>query len=215
MLFPKRLTYYSFALLPLLVAAWIYLQPTWAATSAFTQTILPATSSVDFTDEQGNGTGEAVIVLAPETVQPTAQVITAVLGTANQKIHIINPSLDTEWAVTLAASQGPEAAWSDGVEQYDYNNALEQAGQMTVDPSGAKIVAIPNNGTCPVDGLFLGTPSSFGQGEDPIADITIVSGKALYSTYCAWDLTGVKIQQVIPAEQPLGTYHLPFTLTII
>lgn len=213
----SRFSYYFLATLPLLAALFVFFQPVWAVTSAFTQTILPGSASVGFTDEAGNGSNEAVVDLNADTVQSNSQVITAVLGTPNQKVHIINPALDTKWAVTLAAKNGPSATWDNdnGVDSYDYNNAVGQQGQMTVDPSGANIIAIPDNRTCPVGGLFLGSASSFRAGADPITDITIVSGSALYSTYCAWDLTGIKIQQVVPAEQPLGTYHLPFTLTIL
>jgi hypothetical protein len=210
----RRLAYYFFLALPLFVSlVWIS-QVAWADSVAqFTQTILPPAHSIDFVDESGQATDTAIVDLNVTTSSSQTQIVSSVLGTPNQKIHIINPALNSTWSVTVAATNGPDSVWAGTSSSYDYNNSV--AGELTIDPSQADIEALPDDSSCPVAALFLGSRSSFGSGSVPIDNITIVNGSAVYSAFCAWNITGIQVQQLVPGGQAIDEYYLPLTLTII
>lgn len=142
----------------------------------------------------------------------SCQTSTATLGVASQKLRIVNTDPSTNWSLSLAASGGSGATWSNGSRTYAYNDPAGNGctnGQMTVDPSSATISPIAG---CTNSGLTLGAPVQY--------DTTIVQSTPLVTASgsqnnCTWDITNIGLSQVIPAEIPAGTYSLNMTLTMV
>jgi hypothetical protein len=142
------------------------------------------------------------------------------LGTSTQKIRISNTTAGPAWSVAIAASDGPTAVWDSGANSYDYNDPTAGAndgadadsvgGQMTIDPSTGTIT--PQSG-CSTTGVSFAGEASFSEGAQD--SITLVNASGSAETNCYWDITGISIEQVIPAEQASGIYELPMTITVV
>lgn len=187
-----------------------------SAESTFTQVILPRPQAVAVVDEAEQPITQPTIALTPK-------IVSAVLGTPQQRLRIMNPTRDVDWSVTIAPSEGPGALWQSNVAAYDVNDQGvsdgpdedTSGGKLTIDPSHAQIQSIEDVGDCPATGLSLGSLSSFDEYNTAVSSITLLSGSAVYTSYCGWDVTGIRLQQVVPSAQPDGTYVLHLTITII
>lgn len=216
--------YSSIAVFQVVVLATL-ISPVLAKTvTQFTQTILNGPQSIEIIDESGTSVAAPAVTIALPESSPLPQVVTAVLGSAQQRIRILNPSVDTPWSVSIAATQGPTALWSDGSNTYDYNDSQDgsdgpdpdtRGGALAIDPSSSVLAAYPSNGNCPSTGLSLGTPSSFNEHGQEVSSVTLISGSPVVAAYCQWDVTGIKLQQIVPGQQPPSQYNLDFTITII
>lgn len=187
-----------------------------SAESTFTQVILPRPQAVTVVDEAEQPVTQPTVLLTPK-------VLSAVLGTQKQRLRIMNPARDVDWSVTIAPSDGPGALWQSSVATYDVNDQGisdgpdedVSGGKLTIDPSHAQIRPIVDIGDCPATGLSLGSTASFDEYNTKVSSITLLSGSAVYTSYCGWDVTGIHLQQVVPNAQPDGTYVLNLTITII
>jgi hypothetical protein len=151
--------------------------------------------------------------------------ITGSLGSASQKIRVSNLTTTPGWSASIAATAGNTDLWRNtgDTEQYDFNDPLgtpngctdgpdadSEAGQLTINPSAGTIT--PETG-CTNSNVSLGSSSSFNQGTTD--SLQLISATSSANSDCIWDITGINLSQYVPAEQPIGTYDINLTITII
>jgi hypothetical protein len=144
----------------------------------------------------------------------TCQTATGTLGVSAQRIRITNDLLTNGWNASLAATGGPTVTWTSGPLQYDFNDSGGSpagclAGQLTVNPTVATVT--PKSG-CTTAGVSVGSNAAFTQGV--VNAITVTTASSSASRFCYWDITGVGLQQRVPAGTQPGTYGLDMTLTM-
>lgn len=195
----------------------VYVRNVTAQTTAqFTQIIVPSAQAVDIVDENGQSVEKPVLALSPT-------ILSTLLGTTQQKLRIMNPMRGAEWSVTIAPADGPGALWHSETAEYDVNDndqedgadADVQGGALSIDPSRADIQTILNSRECPSNVLSLGTPATFNEYNPQYSSISLISGSALYASYCGWDVTGIRLRQVVPPQLPDGQYGIHLVLTIL
>ncbi len=163
--------------------------------------------SFDMVDGSGNSVLSPAINFASKTFSWSAQQSTGTLGSASQKMRVANSRNTKNWTLSIAATDGAGALWSNGTNTYDFNDTAAN-GRLQVDPSVGTITA---QSGCPTDALSKGTVAYFSQG---VTDsIPLLSANTSAYTNCYWDFTGVALTQDIPASQKGGNYSISMTLT--
>ena len=183
-------------------------------TPTLNQTINAGTLTTDI--YQSN---DSTPVTAPTVAFPAqnysflCQTSTAVLGDANDKVNVTNLAngINT-WTLSIAATSGTSALWSNGTNTYSYNNAAGSGctgGQLTVNPAAATLTDDCNS-NCTNTNVTLGASTAFNGTTVP--SVTLMSD----SSGTAWEgyLTGIGLSQQIPALQHSGSYSLGMTITI-
>lgn len=193
-----------------------------ATTPTLNQTINAGAKSVDIVDGAGSPVASPSAAFGALSFSFNTQDATASnIFTASQKIRVSNPTSTATWTVSIAGSAA-NALWTDGGNTYDFNDTAgytdggdtdTKGGQLTVDPSGATRVGVPDSTACPIANVTLGGSDSFTEGG--VDSIDLLNGSASAPTFCRWDLTGVNLTQKIPAGQPSGSYAISMTVTII
>lgn len=163
--------------------------------------------SVDIVDSGGTPVGSPSVTFGAKVFNWIAQTSTGTLGVAAQKIRVNNTTGTPSWTLSVAATSGPTALWSDGSNTYDFNGSAV-AGRLEVDASGSTITP---QGGCSTTGLSKGTATYFAQGTQDSINLVTAGGSA--QTNCYWDITGVNLNQDIPASQAIGSYSIVMTLT--
>jgi len=189
-----------------------------ANTTDFSQTINAGSLSVDIVDADGTTVGSPSVSFSSMTFSFDKASTTGTFGAAAQKVRLSNPTGTATWSVTVAATSGATATWSDGGSNtFDFNDPAfaddggdtdTKGGRLAVDPSGGTIAGV--NG-CSTTNVSAGSSSAFSEGATN--SITLFSASSGAATYCRWDLTGVSLTQSIPAQQAGATYTLNMTLT--
>lgn len=152
---------------------------------------------------------------------------TGTFGTNIERIYVDNPgAANNGWTLVMAATGGATDSWDNvGVtEQYDFNDAGgapagcgdsgdvdSLVGQMSVDPATSGAITADCT-TCGTGNITLGIASAYDEGTTD--DITLLNAAALSDDTGRWYLTGVDIDQTIPAEQPNDSYSINMTLTV-
>ncbi len=182
--------------------------------------IVSGVLSIDIVDNNGNSITNPIFSLDPRTFSYSSSSSQGIFGFDNQKIRITNSTANPLWTVSLSASYGETAFWSDGTDSYDFNDPTPDAkdgpdpdtigGQMSIDPSFASITPKPGGTST---GIVLSSPSSFIEGTQN--SLTIASSSSATQTNSYWDIMGVSILQSIPASQRSGEYSINMTLTVI
>jgi len=183
------------------------------------------TLSNDIVDASDNSVAAPVFGLNTLALNFSCAAIDGTLGTASQKLKISNLTTSAGWSASIAATFGATDAWSNAgnTEFYDFNDgagspagcadggdADSYAGQLTIDPSVATLSAEPG---CVNTDVSLGGAASFVQG---VTDsIELITAGASANADCIWDVTGIDMSQYIPAEQPVGSYDLNLTITVV
>jgi hypothetical protein len=142
----------------------------------------------------------------------SCQTTTGTLGTASQKIRITNISDNPAWNMTIAATGGPTALWSNGTKTFDFNASAGSGctnGQLTIASSGGTLTP---QSICTTTSVAPGTSGSFAQGTTD--SITLATGVGGAMVDCYWDLTGIGLSQKVPPTQSGGSYSLGLTITI-
>jgi hypothetical protein len=179
-------------------------------------------TAADIVDAAGDPVTSPVFSLSSHTLSFECEPKTGTFGDSSQRIRVSNGSTTEDWSLTLAATGGATATWSGGPTDYDFNDSSGSpggcsdggdsdslAGQMSFDPSAGTLTP---EGGCSNTGITKGFGSSFAEGT---ADsLIILSGTTASDTDCYWDLTGVDVDQQIPADQPTGSYSINMTLTL-
>ena len=197
-----------------------------ASTPTFNQTINAGVLSTDILD------ASRVPVASPSVAMTTksflfscasgASASTGTFGSGTQRIYVINPSgANNGWTLTMAATAGPTAVWSDGgTNTYDFNDATTagctdgvdtdtKAGQLTVDPSVSTLTT--DCTSCVATNVTKGSSAAFV--ETTTNSVTLLSAALASDDVWRGYLTGVTLSQTIPAEQPAASYTINMTLT--
>ena len=181
----------------------------------------PGSLSADVVDGSGVSVPVPSLTFTNKDFSFGCQAVTATFGTSTQKIRVSNTTSSPAWDLSIAATDGTTALWSSGaVDKYDYDDSTTSgctdggdtdafAGQLTINPSIGTIT--PQSG-CTNSGISLGALNAFNDGVT--SAIIIATGSASAGMNCYWDITGVGVSQMIPAEQVSGTYTIGLTLTI-
>jgi len=188
-----------------------------------TQMTQSITGSLDvqIVDGSGNTVASPGIAFPVKSFAMSHQTSSATLGTASEKLRVTNPSGTTDiWTLSIAATNGATAVWTNGTNSYDFNDPTANAGdgadadsvggQMTIDPSVGTIAGVGGTSTSNVS---KGSIFSFAEGSKDSIDLMSASAGAAKPGQ--WDLTGVAISQTIPGGQAVGSYSISMTLTAI
>lgn len=148
-------------------------------------------------------------------------------GTGTERIYVDNPGAANDgWTLSLAATGGATDTWDNAgvTEQYDFNDPGGApagcgdggdtdgfAGQLSVDPTTGTLNT--DCGSCVTTNITLGSASAYNEGTTD--SITLLNAAAGSDDIGRWYLTGVDMDQTIPAEQTPDSYTVNMTLTVV
>ena len=171
----------------------------------------PGSLDVGFVDSSSQTVGDPSIEMSPLDTRFECQQSSSDLGTQDQLLRVSNTTFNPGWNVSIAATNGPGGEWSSTDNSYSFNDPDGDGcdnGQLSINPSSASV----DPGGCSLNGVSLGADESYIAGS--VDDITIINSDASSDIGCDWDVTGVGVEQQVPAEVPAGEYSLDLTLTI-
>lgn len=151
----------------------------------------------------------------------TASTKTAKLSNnSSQQLEVANSLSTTGWSVSLAATGGSTAKWTQagGTANYDFNNSNANRGQLSVDLSSSVFTAsgsTPLGQACTTAGLSYGVGGAFVAGTASANAITLATASSGSGLTCLFKLQNITLKQTIPAYQKPGTYTLPVTVTVV
>lgn len=177
--------------------------------------------STDIVDASDASVASPSVAFSAVTSSPSCQTSTGILGTASQKIRVSNFTATPGWTLSLAATGGSTANWSNGIGSYDFNDITTSGcgeggdsdglpGRLTVNASGGTLTS---EQTCTTTNITKGSSSSFDEGITN--NVTLLNASASANSDCYFDLTNVALSQTIPDILPAGTYSLNLTLTTV
>ncbi|MDN5819590.1 MAG: hypothetical protein L0H38_02450 [bacterium] len=178
------------------------------ADSELTQEITNGALSTDVRNVSGQIVASPSFAMDTATVSTSQQSVDGVFGTNTQRISVDNPgAADSGWTLALNATTPGTGVWSDGSNDYAYNDASPANGQLTVDPSAGTVTALQGTST----GVSLAASPATFTGSGAITIATATAGSAdIWNGY----FTGIDLAQTIPASQPSGNYSLDVTQTV-
>lgn len=196
----------------------------WKADFAYQYDIAPlSTLGVDIVNASGFSVADPAVTMVGVATGASCQTTTGIFGTNSQSIRVENTTATPGWSVSLAPSAGAATTWSSETAAYDFNDAAGSpagcgdggdadsvSGQLRVNPSAGSLTA---KGGCTTTGVSRGSSSAFSQGS--IDAITLMSATSGAATGCYWDLTGVALEQTIPALQAAGRYTITMMVTAV
>jgi len=150
----------------------------------------------------------------------TASTTTAKLSNnSSQQLEVANSLSTTGWSVSLAATGGPTAKWTQtgSAANYAFNSTNVDQGQLSVDLSSSAFTAsgsTPLGQACTTAGLSYGAGGAFVAGTASANAITLATASNSSLT-CLFKLKNISLKQTIPAYQRPGTYTLPVTVTVV
>lgn len=188
------------------------------------QVINGGTLTADTRDASRNPVASPSFTMSSTNLSFDCQNSTGTVGSNSQRLYVDNPDVaDNGWTLTLAATAGPTAQWQNGgnTQQYDFNDSTStgctdggdsdsRAGQMTVDANGGTLTA--DCSSCDTSNITKGSSTGFEQGS--VDSVTLLNAAASSNDVGRWYLTGVGIDQTIPAEQAEDSYTLQMTITV-
>lgn len=164
--------------------------------------------SVDIVDATGNAVANPGVSMSPIAFSFREQSTTGTLGSETERVRLSNPTSVSTWSVSIAATDGATAQWSDGTTTMDYNDPA--GAKLTINPSVGAIAEALGGSTT---GVSLGSSAAFSQGT--VDSITLYSANNTAANFSQYDLTGVALSQVVPAKQKAAAYNLGLTLTAL
>ncbi len=205
-------------------------------TTNLTQAINAGTLSIEFVDSSYVAVPTPNVNMTSAIFSFSPQTATGSLGTNNERIYWTNPdAADGGYVITMAATAGTTSCWDEvngggggfggglfgtcGPGDYDFNDpgavldgadADALAGQLTVDPSTGTITARTGTTT----GMTLGSSNAFSETGAIVTSITLLTAAAGADDISSTYVTGIGLSQLIPAQQPAGTYTINMTVTI-
>ncbi|MCA9327019.1 hypothetical protein KDA14_00655 [Candidatus Saccharibacteria bacterium] len=178
--------------------------------------------SVKIVNGSGGTVGSPGVALSTGVMKFACDATSGTLGTSSENVRVTNHSASVPWTLSIAATAGNTATWTNGTQYIDYNDpggsqpgcgegsdGDTYAGMLSVGFTGATV--LPSAG-CTTDGVTTGTSAAFNQGTTD--DITLARAGGSATNGCYWDFNGIDISQTIPAEQRPGTYNLDLTITL-
>ena len=151
----------------------------------------------------------------------TASTTTAKLSNnSSQQLEVANSLSTTGWSVSLAATGGSTAKWTQtgGIANYAFNNTNADQGQLSVDLSSSVFTAsgsTPLGQACTTAGLSYGAGGAFVAGTASANAITLATASSSSGLTCLFKLQNISLKQTIPAYQKPGAYTLPVTVTVV
>ena len=151
----------------------------------------------------------------------TASTTTAKLSNnSSQQLEVANSLSTTGWSVSLAATGGPTAKWTQtgSTANYAFNSTNVDQGQLSVDLSSSAFTAsgsMPLGQACTTAGLSYGAGGAFVAGTASANAITLATASSSSGLTCLFKLQDISLKQTIPAYQKPGTYTLPVTVTVV
>ncbi len=178
------------------------------AGSEFAQEIDEGTHIIDLIDGEGDSIASPQVVFEQVTVSPLNQESTAIMGvsgniepTDDLIIYIGNGTTNPEWSVNLNAVNAIDGMWTSESDTYDYKNNLT--------------VGLENIFVDPVVGCStVGFSSLTGGTFEDTNPISLLDATDLADPICAWNVTGIDLEQLIPGGTPSGEYTLDMQLTM-
>jgi len=201
-----------------------------ANTPTLNQTISAGTLATDILNGSRVPVGSPSAAMSAKTFSFDCQyggsASTGTLGTATERVYVINPNAAVNgWTLTIAATSGVSARWANGgaTQHMDFNDPNganpgcsdgadatdTTAGQLTLDPSVSTLTT--DCLTCVDTNVTKGSSSGFNQGTTD--SVTLLNAAAASDDIWRGYLTGVGMSQTIPAEQPADSYSINLTLT--
>lgn len=172
------------------------------------QIITAGTLTTDVVDGSGNPVASPQISLPTVSASPAQQTTNATYPSGTDRVVVTNPGgANNGWNLTIAATDGPTALWqrTTAGASFDYNGTAAE-GQLTIDAAAATL-------SNPATGITQpGAPVAFAQGT--VDSITLLSASNAAPGVWQGYLTGIGIQQTIPAGQAPGTYRINLTQTV-
>ena len=151
----------------------------------------------------------------------TASTTTAKLSNnSSQQLEVANSLSTTGWSVSLAATGGSTAKWTQtgDAANYAFNSTNTDQGQLSVDLSSSAFTAsgsTPLGQACTTAGLSYGAGGAFVAGTASANAITLATASSSSGLTCLFKLQNISLKQTIPAYQKPGTYTLPVTVTVV
>ena len=151
----------------------------------------------------------------------TASTTTAKLSNnSSQQLEVANSLSTTGWSVSLAATGGSTAKWTQtgDAANYAFNSTNTDQGQLSVDLSSSAFTAsgsTPLGQACTTAGLSYGAGGAFVAGTASANAITLATASSSSGLTCLFKLQDISLKQTIPAYQKPGTYTLPVTVTVV
>jgi cell surface receptor IPT/TIG domain protein len=151
----------------------------------------------------------------------TASTKTAKLSNnSSQQLEVANSLSTTGWSVSLAATGGSTAKWTQtgDAANYAFNSTNTDQGQLSVDLSSSAFTAsgsMPLGQACTTAGLSYGAGGAFVAGTASANAITLATASSSSGLTCLFKLQDISLKQTIPAYQKPGTYTLPVTVTVV
>ena len=179
--------------------------------------------SVNIVDSNDTEVSSPVVSMNPSPASFSCATATGVLGNNNQRIRVTNSTVNPNWSLSIAPTNGVNSLWTsaNGNNFYDFNDTGgvpngctdgidgdPYAGMLSINPTIA--AATPIEG-CSNNGGTLGSNANF---SESINSISLVN-KSNAQTNCYWDLTNFGISQTIPAGTNIGEYNLNLTITVM
>jgi hypothetical protein len=201
-----------------------------ASDSDFSQTINAGTLAADIKDASRVTVANPAVTMSSAgfsfNCQSGGSSSSGTFGTNSERIYVSNgDAADNGWDLTIAATGGATDTWDNGgaTESFDFNDAGTSgctddattgdsdslAGQMTINPSVGTLTS--DCASCTTTSVTKGSSDSFDEGTTD--DISLINAAAGSDDVWRGYLTGVDVDQTIPAEQPADTYTVNLTLT--
>jgi hypothetical protein len=176
--------------------------------SDLTQQINAGTLSTDVRDGSNAVVATPAFAMSPVSVSNSQQVSTGTFGSSTQRISVDNPGgANNGWTLSLGATTPATEKWVSGGNNYAFNGATPELGQLTLNPAAGTITPVVGTSA----GITQGTSATF-SGTSPITLLTAAAGSDdIWNGY----LTGVGLSQTIPASQPGGSYSINMTQTVV
>ena len=176
---------------------------------------------IRFADAADTTLTNPTTVFSAAMTSRTASTTTAKLSNnSSQQLEVANSLSTTGWSVSLAATGGPTAKWTQtgSTANYAFNSTNVDQGQLSVDLSSSAFTAsgsTPLGQACTTAGLSYGTGGAFVAGTASANAITLATASSSSGLICLFKLQNISLKQTIPAYQKPGTYTLPVTVTVV
>lgn len=196
----------------------------------FSQTISAGSLSTGIFDASRVAVGSPAVTMSAMNFSFDCQAggssSSGTFGTNTERIYVSNPDgADNGWTLTLAATGGATSTWANtgATRLIDYNDPTGTtagcsdgadagdtvAGQMTVNPSVSTLTT--DCASCAATNVSKGSSSAYNQGT--VDSITLLNAAGTSDDIWRGYLTGVDIDQTIPAETAADSYTINLTLT--
>ncbi len=176
---------------------------------------------VRFADATNATLTNPTTVFSAAMTSRTASTTTAKLSNnSSQQLEVANSLSTTGWSVSLAATGGPTAKWTQtgSAANYAFNSTNVDQGQLSVDLSSSAFTAsgsTPLGQACTTAGLSYGAGGAFVAGTASANAITLATASSSSGLTCLFKLQDISLKQTIPAYQKPGAYTLPVTVTVV